>query len=179
MELHPGPRPVAVAQGHDLALRSARRHFHAPVRRFGEAHHQRMVAPDGEGIGQPLEQALAVMDNVRLLAVHDIGRKRDVSPGVQAEQLVPEADAEHRHGRRAGLQPPEELRAKPGAFRAARTRRNADHGKGGVFRHARQGGIVIGEHHRFAPESVKRLHEVVGKGIVVIDEQEHGLPPRA
>ena len=175
MKLHPHPGTVIIAQRHDFAFRAAGRHRQ---QRIGVgilgAHNQRMIAAHAHGIGQAGKQARAVMHNVGLLAVHDAGPDLHHGPGMQAQQLMPEADAEDGHARIKALQ---ELGAQARGRGMSRTGRQADHFQLAAFGQFQHGGIVILEHHRFPAQLIESLHKVVGKGIVIIYEQKHGAGP--
>ena len=175
MELHAHPGPVAILQGHDLPFRGAGRHREQRIALpFPAMDHQRMIAGHLHGIGQAFEQAAAIMHDLGLLAVHDAGAHIHPCPGVQAQQLMAQADAQHRHMVR---QPAQEFRTEARLRGMPRPGRDADHLQGGVHGHVQDGGIVVAQHHGLVPQSVERLDQVVGKGIVIIDEQEHGLHP--
>ena len=98
VKLHAHPWPVAILQGHDLAFRGAGRHREQRIALpFSGMDHQRMIAGHLHGIGQTFEQAAAVVHDLGLLAVHDAGPHIHPRPGVQAQQLMAQADAQHRY----------------------------------------------------------------------------------
>ena len=114
------------------------------------------------------------MHDFRSLAVHDDGSQRDFRPGVQAEYLMPEADAEHGN---AGAELTEKFQTVPGTGRMPGTGRNADHAQRGVVGHGHEAGVVVLHHAGAVTEAAERLCQIVGKGIVIIYKQEHGFLP--
>ena len=175
MELHPHPRPVTVLQGHDLALGGPGRHLEQGIAiLFPGTDHQRMIAGHLHGIGQALEQAAAVVHDLGLFAVHDAGAHIHLRPGMQAQQLMAQADAQHRHMMRQTAQ---EFGAEACLRGMSRPGRDADHLQGGVHGHVQDGGVVVAQHHGLVPQGIERLDQVVGKGVVIIDEQEHERHP--
>ena len=175
MELHAHPRPVIVAQGHHFAFRGAGRHGEGDGDGAVVPHHQRVITRHPQGIGQTVEEPAAVMHDIGLFAVHDAGAHLHPRPGMQAEQLMAEADAEHRY---LGGQQLQKARAEAGVFRPSRPGRDTDLPQAGVTGQLEDVRVVIGQHQRLLPQRIKGLHQIVGKGIVIIDEQKHGILPR-
>ena len=175
MKLHADPGPVIVAQGHDLAFRGPRGDREAGIGSvLVGADHQRVIAPHLHGIGQAAEQARAVVHDFRLFAVHDAGAHFHSGPGVQTQPLMPQADAEHRYARIDAL---EEFRAEARVGGMSRPRRDADHAQPRVRGRLQHGGVIVAQHARRMPQGVKSLHQIVGEGIIIIDEQKHILRP--
>ena len=173
MKLNAHPRPVIVAQSHDFPFRTAGSNGKTGVRLvLLGLNHQGMVAAHGHGIGKSGKQPRAVMDDVGALAVHDIRGAGDLRPGEVAQELVPQAHAQHGNGSGEAFQ---ELQAQPGVARMAGAGGNA-HGfqlrAGRQFQNTR---IVIRMHHGLASQGIKRLHQIPRKRIVIINEQKHGL----
>ena len=84
------------------------------------------------------------------------------------------ADAEHRDTRIKAFQ---KFWTQAGGGRMSRPGRNADHLQLAAFGKIQHGGIVVPEHHGLPAQLIKRLHKVIGKGIVIIYEQKHGAHP--
>ena len=102
----PSTRQGAVAQAHDHAVGRGGRHLELVGHRVG-AHHERVVARGHEGVGEPGEEALAVVVDLRGLAVHQVRGRHDVAAEGLADALVAEADAQQRDlpGQRRGWPP--------------------------------------------------------------------------
>ena len=178
MKLHAYPGTVVVAQGHDFAFGSAGRDRKAGVGGiFIGAHHQGMVTPHAHGIGQPSKQPRAVVHDFRLFAMHDAGAHFYPRAGVQAQQLVAQADAQHGD---AGTEAVEKFRAESRIFGAAGAGRDADHGEVWACGQVQQGRVIVAAHFGLVAQGIKGLHQIVGKRIVIIDEQKHDShPPHA
>ena len=173
MKLNAHPRPVIVAQSHDFPFRTAGSNGKTGVRLvLLGLNHQGMVAAHGHGIGKSGKQPRAVMDDVGALAVHDIRGAGDLRPGEVAQELVPQAHAQHGNGSGEAFQ---ELQAQPGVARMAGAWRNAHGFQLRAVRQFQDTRIVIRMHHGLASQGVKRLHQIPRKRIVIINEQKHGL----
>ena len=95
MELHAfqGPGPVAQAHHHPVVGPGR------DLRHVGDAvagHDQRMVAGGGEGLRQAAEDRLAVVVDLRGLAVHELRRAHHLPAEGLAQGLVAEAHPEER-----------------------------------------------------------------------------------
>src|SRR4051812_27630644 len=169
MELHAVRGQVAMGDGHHDAP-AARRHAQA----LGQVgvDDERVVAADGQRRGEAREQALAVVGDLRRLAVD--GHVADhLAAERLGERLVAEADAQRRH---AGLgEAPHRLHRDAGLVRRARPRRD-DH----AVRPAREQRVdvldVVAHHLELGPQLAEVLDEVVGEGVVVVDDEDlrHG-----
>jgi hypothetical protein len=107
----------------------------------------------------------------RHLAVHQLLRMDDAAAESLADRLVAQADAEQ---------------GNPAGKLANRRQRDAClRRRAGARRNDQQGGLqasdlvhgdgVVAEHPDVLSQFAKVLHEVVGKGVVVIDHQQHFL----
>ena len=170
VELHAevGPLPVleahhqaVVRPGGDLELVGQR----LPVR------NQRVVARRGERVGKARKDLEPVVVNLRVLAVARLGGAHHPAAVRHGQRLVPEADPEQRH---LGCGP-DQLHAHPGRLRNA--------GPGGEHQRARpccqdlarRRGVVADDPHLLVPGQLAQvLHEVVGEGVVVVHERDHG-----
>src|SRR3954463_6699532 len=165
MELDAGRGQLAVAHRHQ--------HPAAPRRRLeplGQLRlaHQRVVAPDGERAGQPLEQAAAVVLDLRRLSVH--GHVAHHPAAVRlGQRLVAEAHAERRDPRLG--EAPHRLDGDPGLVRGAGPGRDDDAVPPAPEQIVDRGGVVA---HRLdlRPQLAQVLDEVVGEGVVVVDHQD-------
>jgi hypothetical protein len=168
VELHPFDGQGPVAQAHDLAVVGPGGDFQAG--RQGLAlDGQRMVARAGQRTGQPAKDALVRVLHRRHLAVHQLLRVHDAAAESLADRLMAEADAEqgnpagklaNRRQRDAGLRRragPGEMTSKAGFRRAISAIADG----------------IVAEDPDFLPQLAKILHEVVGKGVVVVDHQQH------
>src|SRR5665811_2496178 len=132
------------------------------------ADHERVVAGGGEILRDAGVQPGVVVPHRRSLAVSDATRSHDVSAEGVGQALVSETDAKDGDSPR---QPQYDVRTDPGAGGVARTRR--DHHTSRMHRLRFFGcdpvvpydADVLSQH----PEA---LRQVVGEGVVVIDEQE-------
>ena len=100
MELHTFDRELAVAQPHHetvLGLGAHLEHVGYGVTLDDE----RVVSGRGERSGNVAEHALAVVRDLRRLAVHHLRRAHDLAAEELADALVTEAHAQHRHAGRA------------------------------------------------------------------------------
>src|SRR4030095_11747764 len=77
--------------------------------------------------------------------------------------------------RRLGTESPDDVRRDAGVFRAARARRNQDllrrHGLDLSERH-----LIVAADAHLSTELAEVLHKVVGKGVVVVDDEDHDRP---
>src|SRR3954447_20960913 len=169
MELDTGRGQLAVAHRHQHPAAPRRR-----LERLGQLRldHQRVVAPDGERAGQPLEQAAAVVLDLRRLAVH--GHVAHHPAAVRlGQRLVAEAHAERRDPRLG--EAPHRLNGDPGLVRGAGPGRDDDAVPPAPEQIVDRGGVVA---HRLdlRPQLAQVLDEVVGEGVVVVDHQDarHG-----
>src|ERR1035438_9965690 len=128
-----------------------------------------MVAGGGEGIGHALEQILAVMLNERGLAVHHAVVDDDVAAEDVADPLVPKADAKQRDSRTKGA---DDLVRQPRFARRARSRGNQD-ALGGQRADLLNGNAVVAVDLQLHLHLPQVLHQVVGEGVVVINDQHH------
>src|SRR3954471_20095470 len=104
-----------MADGHHLAVGSGRRDLQQRRDLCGR---QRVVSADLELLGQPAEEAAAVVADGARLAVDERAGGGDLAAEGLDDRLVAEADAE---GRSFGRETPDDLRRCPGICRAAGT----------------------------------------------------------
>lgn len=170
MELHAPDREVAVPQAHHEAVVGPRSDFEAS--REGLAlDDERVVAGRVERIGQSLEEVGVVVEDRRGLAMHQVRGAEDAAAVDVPDGLVAKADAEQR------------LLAGEGADHVAghagfggRTRTRRDHHAVRIQRERfLDRDLVVAEDLLLHAELAEVLHQVVGEGVVVIDDQEHVL----
>ena len=103
--------------------------------------------------------------------MHESTRADDIAAENVAYALVAEANSEER---RAGSKTSDDFVANPGLFRGARARRNDD-----LFRPQLRDFIgrdlVVAFDDHLRPKLSKILDEVIREGIVIIDDEEHGV----
>ena len=83
----------------------------------------------------------------------------------------------HTEDGNAGTELLEKVQTVSGLRRMPRSGRNADHAKRRIIGQSHKTGIIISDHAGTMSEPAEGLNQIVGKGIVVIDEQEHGTLP--
>src|SRR5258708_26281125 len=113
--------------------------------------------------------------NLRGLAVDRCGGATLGPAEDLADALVAQADAERRHAR---AQPLDERGRDTGLARRARARRDDD-----VRRRQRRGLVyadgIVAAHQHIGAQLREILVEVVGKAVVVVDQEEHAPSPPA
>src|SRR5260370_32599164 len=128
-----------------------------------------MIARGGEGIRQVAENIAAVVMDLARLAMEEFGSADDFAAERGANGLVAEAHAED--GKFSG-QALDEFHGNAGLLRRARAWGNHD-----AFRispdNLFDGNLVVAMHLDAATQLAEILREVVGKGIVVIEKQNH------
>ncbi len=170
VELHALGRELAVADAHQHLAR-ARGHLEA-IRQLG-VDHQRVVAAGHERILEALEDRLAVVLHLRPSCRAPAGRappcRRTPAPSAWWPRQTPSTGVPS-PGESRGWPPrtrPPRRRARPGRHDhpppRARSTQLVD--RGGVIAH----------HLKLSPKLAQVLDEVVGEGVVVVDQQDsHG-----
>jgi len=172
VELHAVQGPSLVADAHDLPFRGPRGHFEVGVCPRFFFDDQRVVTRRVERIAEAGEDASAIVVDRRNFPVHDPGVADDLAAEGMADALMPEADAEDRYRRREFLK---YIVGNPGFLRRARPRRDDD-----VRRRDRpdlgeaEPVVAVHLHRQTWVDLPEPLDEVVGEGVVVIDEEDHG-----
>ena len=172
VELHAVQGPGFVAHAHDLVLGGPGADFEVGIGERRMANHQAVVARRLERVGQAAEDALPVVKDRRRLAVHDPFVPHHLAAEHVADALVAQADAERRH--RFG-EPPDQLVGDARLARRARTRRD-DEVRGLQRGHLVRRDLVVANDAQVdvRVELAQALDEVISKGIVVVDEEDHG-----
>src|SRR6185312_6804358 len=132
-----------------------------------------MIARGLERVGQPPEDPLAVVEDLRRLAVHHARRPHHLAAKGLPDRLVPEADAQD--GDLAGVGP-DHVQADSGLVGGAGAGR--DHqvrGRQGADVAGRD--LVVADHPNLRTNLAEVLDQVVGERVVIIDDQQHVLRP--
>jgi hypothetical protein len=159
---------LAVAHAHDHAA-AAGRHLEAVGHVVVDD--QRVVAPDGEGRGQPGEDRAAVVLDRRRLAVDG-----DVADDLAAERLGQRLVAEaHAEGRHAGFgEAAHDVDRDPRLVGRAGAGRD-DRALEAALEQLVDRGTVVAHDLELAPQLTQVLDEVVGERVVVVDHEHlHG-----
>ncbi len=178
MKLHALDGQLAVAQRHDRRpTRPSRpRRDLQLLRQSLLGHNQRVVARAGHGRRNPREDRPPVVLHLAGLAVHQLRRANDLAAERRADRLVPQAHAENRHPPSARpRQPrkvPDQLDRDPRVLRRARPRRDQDvRWTQRLHLGGRQ--LIVAAHDHLRAQLAHVLDEVVGKRIVVVENEDH------
>ena len=168
LDAEDGLRPVR--QGHDEPVVAARRDGELGGQTVF-ADHERMVPPGLERARDAVEERGPVVAHGRALAVPRRGRALDDAAVERRDRLVAEADAEQRDAgalgrRRSSRSSGPHSRAGPGPGEITIARGRSATTASGSNRSLRATSTPVVE----LPE---RLHEVVGEGVVVVDDEDH------
>src|SRR5712692_5077455 len=154
-----------MAESHDGAVGG----FCGDFELFGQAlafDDERMVTRRGEALGEVPEDRLPVVDDFAGLAMKEFRRAHDFSAKGGANGLVPQAHAED--GDFSG-KPLDYLHGDARLLRGAGTRRDDN-----LFRAASgnfvRGNFVVAAHLDIAAQLAEILREVVGEGVVVVQQ---------
>ena len=156
---------VAVAQAHDQPVAGPGGDLQAGRQRLA-LHHQGVVAGRGERPGQTLEHAGPVVVDLAHLAVHHLGGAHHPPTIRLADGLVAEADAEQWGGRAKPLDHGERDARLVGVAGP-----RGDHHRSRLHRRQRLGAQrVVAVDGGGGAELAEVLHQVVGEGVVVVDD---------
>src|SRR6266478_8493303 len=163
-----------MAQAHDLAVLGPGRDLERVRHRLAHDR-ERVVTRGDEGVAEAREDPAAVVTDRRGLAVHLRLCARDRGAVRLADRLVPQADAEDR---RRGAEPPDDVERHARLVGIAGSGR--DHDALGLERDDRLAGqsVVAHDLERRA-QLAEILDEVVGEGVVVVDDEDHRSVPAA
>src|SRR5574340_188387 len=168
MELHGLDAERLMSHPHDLALGG----FGADLETIGEilpVHDERMVTGGLEGIGQVAKDRPAVMADHRGFAVHQALGAYDLPAERDREGLVAETDAQQRQ---FPTEVADRIHRDPRLFRGAGTGGNDEPPRLQRF-DLRQSDLVVPVDQHLLPQLAEILHEVVCKGVVIVDHQQH------
>jgi len=133
---------------------------------------QRVVASGGHGTWDILKNRLAVMLNLADLAMHDLSRPDDIAAKRRPDCLVPEADAKKRDLPRKMF---DQIDADPSFLRRAGAGRDQDMIGLPLFNFFRSD-LIVAAHLNLLPQFPDVLYEVVGEGIVIVEDKDHLEP---
>ena len=168
VKLHTVHGQRLVAHTHNFAVVRPGCYFKALRQRLA-LDDQRMIACCGERIGQSAEYAVAVVVNLRSLAVHQRLGVNDLAAKSLSNALVAEANAEQRDftgevldrgNRNTGFV------RRTGAGRDDKVLRIQ-------FFDLLHGDFIVAVYQHFFAEFGEILHQVIGKGVVIVDHQQH------
>src|SRR6185312_11224327 len=130
-----------------------------------------MIAGGRHGLRHVFEQRLTVVLDTACFAVHQLMRTNNVSAKCSPNRLMAQAHAQYRQ--LAG-KVPDQGNADARLLRRTRTRRNKNViGLQGLD--FRRSNLVIAAYLYFLAQFAQILHQVVGKGIVVVEDEDHWL----
>src|SRR5215472_1076365 len=164
MELHPERVTAAVAQAHHHTILCPGTDLQHRWHGAG-VDDQRVVARGLERVGEPVERRAAVVVYFRGLTVHRLVPHHRCAE-CAAQRLVPKADAEDWQ---PPAQPSYRRHRDPRVLRPARTGR---HDERVVATQLVDTDGVVAEDLRLSTELRQVLHQVVGEGVVVVDDRD-------
>ena len=167
VELDAPHRPRAVLDPHHHAVVGPG--GLVPLRPHRPGDRQRVVADHREVLRQALEEAGAVVADPAEAAVHRHRGGADAALEHVADPLVAEADAEHRDLAVAD-DVPADAEVVP-AFWPPRPRREHDRVEVRAREHPPGDGVVVDHHRLTAGSRRQQVEDVVGVGVVVVDQQ--------
>lgn len=172
MELNTMNGELLVHEAHDGAILS----FRGDLQAVGQG-----VAFDDEGVvaggydraRKAGEDTFTSMENRGCLAMHEVFCADDFSSKNLTDRLVAEADSKDRNGLLGVLAKfADDIAADTGFVRRAGTRGDAN-ALWGEFADFVNAHGIIANHLHCRPKLAEVLHEIVGEGVVVIDNEEH------
>ena len=169
MELHPVDVELLVSQSHDHPTLGPSRDLET-IRQGLALHDQGMITRSLKRVLQALENTLALVMNHRGLAMHQFPGPHHLPAVNLSDRLMPEADPEDRKLASEGL---DYLAGNARLVGRAGPRRNANPRRLQVPQFLHRDGIIP-KHFHLRTQLPEILHEVVGEGVVVIDDNEHG-----
>src|SRR5262245_42251362 len=169
MELESHHGIARMPHGHDFAVFGGRGDVQVG-REAGARDHERVVATRLEWAGEAGEDAAAVVLDARGLPVHGTVRAHDPGAVGGSDALMPQADSQDW---RRGTEAPDDVDRDARLRRGARAGRDDDVGRpppGDLVERDR----VVAMHLAFLPELAHVAREIENKGVVVVDEEDHG-----
>src|ERR1700720_3469831 len=128
-----------------------------------------MVPHHLERTGNVPEYPLSVVRVTRSLAVHQPARAHDFPAVRFADGLVPETNAKDRNR----LSPAPYRRNADSSFRWRAGSRRDDHARHAQPSNVVDTDLVVALHDGILAELAQILNEIVGEGVVVIEDEEH------
>ncbi len=159
---------IPMTQSHDQSI--SRRGRDLQTLRQGFAfHHQRMITRRQETIGQTTKDSPIVMTDFACLPMHEVRGRDDPTAENLANRLVAKANTQNRLLGFKGL---DDSQRDPRLIRGPRPRR--DHNSFRVqLGDSSNIDLVIPENFDVLSQFAQVLDKIVGKGIVIIDHQNH------
>ena len=161
-----------VFETHDNAVVSPGRRFEL-VGQIVATHDERVVAGGHEVLWHASKQALLVVVDSRAFAVHDNLGALDDAPKGLPDGLMPEAHAEGGNFETQLFDDGDTNARLAGGTRPRRHHNPFGLEGSGFF----DGDLVVTFDQYLGAQFAQILHQVVGKGVVVVDEQNHATPP--
>jgi len=161
---------LPVAEAHDKSVGRGGGDFEAGGQALA-LHDQRMVTSGLERIGQAFEDGPAVVMDLAGLAMHQFRRPDDLAAESLPDGLV--AEAHSQDGYTSG-QLFNHLKADPcfvGSFRPGRD----DNRIGQFLLDFIHSGLIVSDHSHLGAQFSQILDQVVSKGIVVVDYEDHTI----
>ena len=174
MELHPFHRKLPVTQSHDDPRAIGFSRFRTDLQ-FGRQtffrHDERVIAGCGHGLGRVAEERFAIVLDLAGLAMHKLMRPDHVAAERRTNRLMPQANAQHR---KLPSKVPDQFNADAGLLRRTGARRDNDAFRTHGF-NLRRSYLVIAAHLYLLSQFSQILHQVVGKRIVIIEDEDHAM----
>ena len=137
-------------------------------------HDERVIAGAGHRGRDVCEDRLTVVGDLAGLAVHELGCADDVTSEGCADGLVAEADAEESGCAGLRWRSADEVDADAGVLRGAGAGGDEDAVGVQVF-DLLWGQFVVATNDHLLAELANVLDEVVGEGVVVVEDEDHGV----
>ncbi len=170
VELDPLDQVLRVAKAHDLSVVAPG--GHGELRGQGGLIHRKGVVPrEGRRCSNGAKEAVPIQVNLFRLSVDNPLCRNDARAVGGGNGLVPQADPQDGRG---GPVAADNLDGDAGVLRAARSRRDDDPRRIQGAHLLRRDRIVPDDSDFLLRELLQVLIEVVRKGIVVIDQENHG-----
>ena len=168
MELHALEAEFPVAQAHDDAIGGFGGNLQVAWKRFA-LDDERVVARRCEWLCEVFKNTTAVVLDFAGLAVHQFLRADDASTESRSDGLMAKA---HTEDRNVAGEAPDQRNADAGFLRSTRAGRNDD-AFGAPGPDFVEGDLIVAANFELLTHLPKILGEVVGKRIVVVEEQNH------
>lgn len=177
MELDAFDGKLPVAQAHDYAgpigLGGAGAYLEI-VRQALLSHYQRVIASGRQGTGSTMKDGLVIVFNAAYLAMHDFAGPDHTPAEGGADSLMAEAHTQDRFLSREILK---QFNADAGLLRRTRPGRNHDVGRIAVFNFF-AGNLIVTPHLNGFAQFAEILDQVVGKRIVIVEDEDHASENR-
>jgi len=169
MKLHPPDGQRLMSDAHDFALLSFRGDFQA-IGQCIPLDDERMIARGRKGIGHAGKQILSVMPNRGGFAVHHPVIDYYLGAKSMADALMPQTNT--KNGYSLGSKCLDDVVGKTGF--AGRTRPGRHENALRLQRSNRvERNLIIPPHLQLHAQFAQILHEVVGKRIIIVDNEHH------